>query len=65
MTLSEFLVILNGQHERLTRQQFKTLRGQALAGNVNGASKGLRQILLGSGRNADKGEKTVQASRMP
>lgn len=59
MTLSEFLVILNGQRERLTRQQFKTLRGQALTGDVSGASKGLRQILLGSGRNADKGKKTM------
>lgn len=65
MTLSEFLIVLNGQRERLTRQQLKTLRGQALAGDVNGASKGLRQILLGSGRSADKGEKTVQVSRVP
>lgn len=64
MTLSEFLIVLNGQRERLTRQQFKTLRGQALAGDVNGAAKGLRQILLGSGKNAVEGKKTVQASRM-
>lgn len=59
MTLSEFLIVLNGQRERLTRQQFKTLRGQALAGDVNGASKGLRQILLGSGKNAVEGKKTM------
>ena len=59
MTLSEFLIVLNGQRERLTRQQFKTLRGQALAGDVNGAAKGLRQILLRSGKNAVEGKKTM------
>ena len=59
MTLSEFLIVLNGQRERLTRQQFKTLRGQALAGDVNGAAKGSRQILLGSGKNAVEGKKTM------
>lgn len=59
MTLSEFLIVLNGQRERLTRQQFKTLQGQALAGDVNGAAKGLRQILLGSGKNAVEGKKTM------
>lgn len=59
MILSEFLIVLNGQRERLTRQQFKTLRGQALAGDVNGAAKGLRQILLGSGKIAVEGKKTM------
>ena len=29
----------------LTRQQIKTLRGQALAGNIDGAIKGLERIL--------------------
>lgn len=30
---------------RLTRQQYKTLRGQILAGEAEGAMKGLRKIL--------------------
>lgn len=30
---------------RLTRQQIQTLRGQALAGDISGANKGLDHIL--------------------
>ena len=30
---------------KLTKQQFKTLRGQILAGDIAGAMKGLRKIL--------------------
>ncbi|MDL2206250.1 hypothetical protein LJC33_04985 [Eubacteriales bacterium OttesenSCG-928-N13] len=32
-------------HSRLTRQQLLTLRGQALAGDLTGAEKGLERIL--------------------
>lgn len=39
---------------RLTRQQFKTLRGQILAGDPAGAMKGLQKILLLNGSNAIK-----------
>lgn len=38
----------------LTRQQYKTLRGQVLAGDDVGAMKGLRKIILGGGSNAIK-----------
>lgn len=38
----------------LTRQQYKTLLGQARAGDTEGALKGLRKILLGGGSNAIK-----------
>ena len=31
---------------RLTREQYKTLRGQILAGDPAGAMKGLRSLLL-------------------
>lgn len=42
-------------HKRsLTRQQFKTLRGQILAGDPAGAMKGLQRILLLEGSNAVK-----------
>lgn len=31
--------------DRLTRQQYKTLKGQILAGDADGAMKGLRRLL--------------------
>lgn len=33
--------------DRLTPQQYKTLRGQVLAGDGDGALKGLRKLLKG------------------
>ena len=41
MTLYIFLKHLKKQRERLTTQQYKTIRGQALAGVIDGANKGL------------------------
>ena len=41
------------QERRLTRQQYKTIRGQALAGDGEAAMKGLRTILL---RKVDKAD---------
>lgn len=37
--------ILKAHKEILTFQQFKTLRGQAIAGDCEGALKGLHKIL--------------------
>lgn len=37
---------------QLTRQQFKTLRGQVHAGDAEGAMKGLNKILLYKSTNA-------------
>lgn len=48
---------LRSAKNRLTRQQFKTLRGQILAGDSAGAMKGLRSILLLEGSNAVKNHK--------
>lgn len=39
------LLILRNTKHRLTKQQYKTLRGQVLAGDSDGAMKGLRRIL--------------------
>ena len=39
------LIQLKATRHRLTPQQYKTLRGQVLAGNPDGALKGLRKIL--------------------
>lgn len=43
--LNEALRAIKANAGNLTRQQMKTLRGQALAGNVDGAIKGLEKIL--------------------
>jgi hypothetical protein len=40
-----FLKQLKMQRDRLTKQQFKTIRGQAIAGDIVGANKGLIKLL--------------------
>ena len=40
-----FIDVLKRYEKCLDRQQFKTLRGQALAGDVDGAEKGLARLL--------------------
>ena len=39
------LTLLKNYRHRLTSQEYKTLRGQALAGDVDGAVRGLKKIL--------------------
>lgn len=48
------LIQLKGARGSLTAQQYRTLRGQVLAGDHEGALKGLRKILLMQGTNAVK-----------
>lgn len=45
MELQSFLGRLRACNKLLTQQQYKTLRGQAIAGDVLGAKKGLEKIL--------------------
>ena len=45
MTQSEFLKHLKAYRGILPRHTLLTLRGQALAGDVDGAARGLAQIL--------------------
>lgn len=40
-----FIKQLNQNKNILTKQQYKTLRGQAIVGDVTGANKGLLKIL--------------------
>ena len=40
-----FLQVLKKYNGLITGHEFKTLRGQALAGDVEGATKGLERIL--------------------
>lgn len=43
--MNDFLRRLKANKKRLTVQQYKTIRGQALAGDVIGATKGLNKLL--------------------
>lgn len=43
--LNEALRAIKANAGNLTRQQMKTLRGQALSGDIDGAIKGLERIL--------------------
>jgi hypothetical protein len=42
---SKTLILLKGYRHFLTAQQYKTLRGQVLAGDAEGAMRGLRKLL--------------------
>ena len=42
-------IYLNGFRDKLTKQQYRTLKGQILAGDSDGAMRGLQKI-LGKGR---------------
>lgn len=42
------LIQIKACRERLTAQQYYTLKGQVLAGDADGALKGLRKILRGA-----------------
>jgi hypothetical protein len=41
---------LRGARRYLTPQQYRTIRGQILAGDLGGAEKGLNRLLKGTGR---------------
>ncbi|MEA4973443.1 MAG: hypothetical protein VB119_09750 [Candidatus Metalachnospira sp.] len=43
--LLDFMAALNTKKERLTEQQYRTLSGQASAGDILGAKKGLHKLL--------------------
>lgn len=45
MEKQAFMKQLNENKNILTKQQYKTLKGQAVAGEVTGANKGLIKIL--------------------
>ena len=43
--LIEFMKTLKANKKNITRQQFRTIRGQAYAGDINGASGGVAFLL--------------------
>lgn len=46
------LMHLKATRDRLTVQEYKTLRGQVLAGDGDGAMRGLRKVLNRGGKGA-------------
>ena len=51
-TLNDFMQLLNRHQKRLTRQQIRTLKGQAINGDITGAEKGLNKLLKKEGEKA-------------
>ena len=45
MNTTEAIIHLNNHKKKLTRQQYKTLKGQIQSGNIEGAMKGLKRIM--------------------
>lgn len=43
--LTVFMETLNANRKNITRQQYRTIKGQAFAGDVEGAKKGLYKLL--------------------
>ena len=43
--LAAFMDILNANKKNLTRQQYRNIKGQAFAGDIKGAEKGLYKLL--------------------
>ena len=58
--MEAFLEQLKGYRHLINKQQLKTLRGQALAGDVEGARKGLQKILK---KNMSKRDMFINAHR--
>ena len=44
-TIEEVMKLLKANRHRLTRQQIRTIKGQALAGDTAGAMRGLHKLL--------------------
>ena len=58
--LGAFLATL--KYSRLTHQQRRTLRGQALAGDLKGAQKGLQKLTEANNKNGGKEENVHKRS---
>ena len=49
MKASDVINLLDTHKDKLTQQQYSTMRGQCISGNADGAIKGLRRILRRKG----------------
>ena len=52
MELNIFIRKLKDSKSKITMQQYRTIKGQALAGNVDAANKGLENLLKRGVKNA-------------
>jgi len=50
--LLDFMAELNANKKKLTEQQYRTIRGQASAGDILGSKKGLHKLLKRGVKNA-------------
>lgn len=50
--LLDFMAMLNAKKKKLTEQQYRTIKGQAFAGDIMGARKGLHKLLRRGVKNA-------------
>lgn len=57
------LMLLRNTKHRLSKQQYKTIRGQILAGDPDGAIKGLRNILKRRAERSKGGKNNVQKTQ--
>lgn len=48
-SMARAVMTIKACRSMLTRQQYKTVKGQALAGDIDGALRGLRRLLSGNG----------------
>ena len=48
--LAEFLKTLNGNRKKMTQQEYRTIKGQALHGNVIAANRGMKNVMRRRGR---------------
>lgn len=53
---TDFVKVLNANRKKLTKQQYRTIKGQAKAGDLIGANKGLQKLLKGvaDGKNNER-----------
>jgi hypothetical protein len=43
--LTKFIDSLHGNKKNLTLQQYRTIKGQAMSGNIDGAKKGMGRVI--------------------
>lgn len=65
MNTARFLKDLKQYRDVLSRQTLKTLRGQALSGDMEGAIKGLSTVLRRRVDRCDKSQQEKQNHRKP
>lgn len=45
--MKDYFILLNKYKHQLTKQQYKTFKGQIISGDIKGFVKGLQKVLYG------------------